>query len=602
MLKYRCTICNYIYEEKKEDEFKNLDESWTCPVCNAPKSMFIVFEDVEDEKSDDRELKTISEIIVEQLVEWDVKYVFGIPGTSSLGIVDAIRKNSKINYYQVRHEQTASFMCSAYGKLTGKIAVCLTIAGPGATNLATGLYDAKLDNSPVFALTGQVKKESIGPGSFQEIDQEAFFKPICDFNKTIISKEQSSKLVQLALKHALVKKSVSHLSIPNDLQKEFYKDYEIIKKEGMIPTDLISPNESIIDDAVSKINASKRPVIIAGFGALIDKKNVLNLAEKISAPIVTTFKGKNIADYDYPLYVGTHGGLGTSSATSLVNNSDLLIVIASSFSDMTNIPKKPTVQIDIDPMMIGKSYPVEVGLLGNTTEIVPKLLEKLEDDKKEDYLKEISNLKKEWEELIKKEYSVKIGNEHEINTPKNGKIKSKGLRPPYIIDILSKNIPSDAILSLDVGEHTWWFGRNFPMKSTQDLLISGYLATMGFGLPGALAGQITYPDRKVICITGDGGLSMVLGDFLTAVKYELPISVFVFNNHELGMIMQEQKVERYPKWQTELLNCDFAEFANNCGGLGIKVNSPQELEPAIKQALESELPVIVDIETDPTRF
>jgi len=230
MAKYRCTVCNYIYDEEKEGKrFTELPEDWRCPVCNAPESAFVLLTEKTKEKK--KEETTVSDILAEQMAEWGVKYVFGIPGTSSLGVVEAVRKNDKLKYIQVRHEQTAAFMASAYGKLTGNIAACLTVAGPGATNLATGLYDAKLDHSPVLALTGLVKRQLIGPGSFQEIDQHSFFEPICVFNKVLMSEDQTTTLITLAIKHALVERGVSHISIPNDVQKLPYNT-KIIPMEG----------------------------------------------------------------------------------------------------------------------------------------------------------------------------------------------------------------------------------------------------------------------------------------------------------------------------------------------------------------------------------
>jgi len=264
----------------------------------------------------------------------------------------------------------------------------------------------------------------------------------------------------------------------------------------------------------------------------------------------------------------------------------LLIVIGSSFSDMTQIPEKKMVQIDINPMMIAKNYSVEVGLWGNSAELLPQLADAVKEKRNEERLVEIVKLKREWIDLLMRETDPSL-------TP---------IRPQYIIRVLNDRISSDAIISLDIGDNGWWFGRNFWMKHTQKLVMSGYLASMGAGLPGAMAAQLAYPDKQVICITGDGGFSMVMGDFLTAVKYELPIKIFLFNNKQLGMIMQEQKVEQYPNWQTDLYNCDFAEYAQNCGGRGIKVRGPKELEGAIEKALLLATPVIVDIDTDPRRF
>lgn len=583
MAKYRCTVCNYVYDESKETKkFDELPDDWRCPVCNSPKSVFVLLEETTGKN---KESTTVSDILIQQMVAWGIKYVFGLPGTSSLGVVDAIRKNPGIKYIQVRHEQTAAFMASAYGKLTGNIAACLTIAGPGATNLATGLYDAKLDHSPVLALTGLVERQLIGPGSFQEIDQYSFFEPICVFNKILMSENQTTKLVTLAIKHSLIERGVSHISIPNDVQKLPYWA-KLLPLEGRIPNRAISSALYLIKKAAVLIENSKRPVIISGFGALEIGDKILELAKKITSPVVATFRGKGVIDGDHELYAGCHGGIGSTSASRLVQDADLLIVIGSSFSEMTQIPEKRTIQIDIDPMIIAKNYPVEVGLWGNCAEIVPVLTNLISEKKNSEYLAKMRALKKEWLELLEKEADS----------------SKKPLRPQYIIKVLNENMPIDAVISLDVGENGWWFGRNFWMKKTQKMIMSGYLASMGSGLPGALAAKLVYPEREAVCITGDGGFAMVMGDFLTAVKNDICIKIFIFNNKQLGMIMQEQKVEIYPNWQTDLYNCNFAEYAQNCGGIGIKVEDPEDLPAAVQRAFSTNRPVIVDIDTDPRRF
>jgi len=584
MKKLRCTVCNYIYDEENEGKkFSELPGNWTCPVCNAPKRAFILLSEKREERA--RKGRTVSDVLVEQMAEWGIKYVFGIPGTSSLGLVDALRKNTKLKYIQVRHEQTAAFMASAYGKLTGHIAACLTVAGPGATNLATGLYDAKLDHAPVLALTGLVKRQLIGPGSFQEIDQHSFFEPICVFNHILMSEDQTTSLTTLAIKHALIDRGVSHISVPNDIQK-LPCNASVMPMEGRIPNSNILQCEHLIRKAAFIVDKATRPVIISGFGSLGQGGKLLRFAEKITSPIVTTFRGKGVIDEDNELYVGSHGTIGSTAAARLVRQSDLLIVIGSSFSDMTQIPPMKMIQIDINPMMIAKNHPVEVGLWGNSSEILPKLTEAVEEKKNDDYHSEIVRLKKEWVSSLMQEADS----------------SQMPIRPQYIIKVLNDAIASDAIISLDVGENGWWFGRNFFMKHTQQMVMSGYLASMGTGLPGAMVAQLAYPDKQVVCITGDGGFSMVMGDFLTAVKYKLPVKVFLLNNKQLGMILQEQKVENYPNWQTELYNCDFAQYAQNCGGIGIVVRDPKELERAVGKALSLKKPVIVDIETDPRRF
>ncbi|HLD45067.1 MAG TPA: thiamine pyrophosphate-dependent enzyme, partial [bacterium] len=291
-------------------------------------------------------------------------------------------------------------------------------------------------------------------------------------------------------------------------------------------------------------------------------------------------------DENESLYVGCHGGVGSTAAGELMTKADLLIVIGSSFSDLSLIPQKRTIQIDINPLMIARRYPVEVGLLGNSAVLIPKLTDKVAQKQNMDYLAEVARLKQAWVEQLEKETSSTL----------------KPIRPQYIIKVLNQKIADNAVISLDVGENCWWFGRNFQMKKTQKMVMSGGLATMGFGLPGALAAALAYPERQIVCLTGDGGLTMVLGDFLTALKYNLPVKVFVMNNKRLGMIMQEQKVEGYESWQTDLFDYSFADFAEHSGGLGIKVTEPNELDAAVDKALKSDKPTIVDIDTDPRRF
>lgn len=583
MAKYRCKVCNYVYDEDKEKKkFSDLPGDWRCPVCGAPKSVFIP---LAERRVEETTGPTVSDVLVEQMAEWGVKYVFGIPGSSILGVVDAIRKNNKLTYIQVRHEQTAAFMASAYGKLTGNLAACLGVSGPGATNLATGLYDASLDHSPVLALTGLVARQFIGPGSFQEVDQYSFFEPICVFNKILMSEDQTTMLVTHAIKHALLDRGVSHIGIPNDVQKLPYET-TILPLEGRIPNLAFAQCDELVEKAASAIDRAERPVIIAGFGAMGHGDKLLELANKLSAPIVTTFKAKGVVDEGNELCVGCHGSIASTAAAELVRKSDLLIVIGSSFSELTRIPEKKTIQIDINPMMIAKKYPVEVGLVGNSAKLIPKLTEKVKGKRSEELLAEVRMLRREWFEMLEREADP----------------SKKPIRPQYIIKVLNEKIASDAIISLDVGENGWWFGRNFQIKRTQKMVMSGSLASMGFGLPGAMATALAYPNRQIVCITGDGGFSMVMSDFLTAIKYKMPVKVFLFNNKQLGMIMQEQKVEGYPNWQTDLYYCDFADYAQHCGGAGIKVKASKELQGAVEEALTLDKPVIVDIDTDPRRF
>jgi len=583
MARFRCTICNWIYDEAREGtSFSDLPAEWVCPVCGVSASAFVL---LAEEAEAHREGRTVSEVFVDQVVEWGVRFFFGVPGTSTLGVVDAIRKSNRATYIQVRHEQAAAFMASAYGKLTGHPAAVLGVSGPGATNLATGLYDASLDHSPVLALTGMVARQLIGPGSIQEIDQYSFFEPICVFNKILMSEDQTTMLATLAIKRALLDRGVSHIGIPNDVQK-LPCETGIFPFEGRMPNLAFGQEDKLVEKAASIIDQAKRPVIIAGFGAMGQGTKLLRLAYKISAPIVTTFRAKGVIDETEQLSVGSHGGMGSTAAAELVRKSDLLLVVGSSFSEMTRLPEKRTVQIDINMKSIAKTFPVEAGLLGNSAVLLPKITASVRERVNAEYLKEIETLKTDWMSQLNREADPTM----------------KPIRPPYIMKVLNSKIASDAIISLDVGENCWWFGRNFLMKRTQKMVMSGQLASMGFGLPGAMAGALAYPDRQIVCITGDGGFSMAMPDFMTALKYKMPVKVFVMNNKRLGMIMQEQKVEGYESWQTDLYDYDFSEYAKHAGGVGIKVTEPGELPTAVDQALSTNKAVIVDIDTDPRRF
>ena len=341
----------------------------------------------------------------------------------------------------------------------------------------------------------------------------------------------------------------------------------------------------MIKTAAVAINNAKEPVILGGWGSYPDGQRVLALAEKIKAPILTTFRAKGILPEDNPWVVGILGNVGSPHARNLVNEADLIITLGVGFSKFTNVPmEKSFVQVDIDPLKLGKNRQ-SIPLWGNCSLVLQKLTPLLHEHEERGIQKWLAAIKKEWD----------------LQRDKEADSSEVPLRPPFIMKVLTDVIPPDAVISLDVGENQWWFGRNFRMKQ-QRFAMSGYLASMGFGLPGAIAAKIAYPGRTVFCITGDGGFSMAMADFVTAVKYDLPIVVVVLNNHQLGMIQVEQMMEHYPNYATDLLNPDFARYAEVCGGIGIRVSRPAELKPALLTAMSHRLPVIVDVETDPKRF
>lgn len=590
LARWKCSVCSYIYDEDKGEpetntppgtEFEDLPPDWRCPICQVGKDAFelVTEEDVHAEAE-----TTVSDVIIDVLESWGIDCVFGMPGTSSLGLVDAIRRNARVRYVAVRHEENAAMAASAFNKFTGRMAACLTIAGPGATNLATGLYDAKEDHASVISINGQVRYQYAGPGGTQEIDQDAFFRPVCLYNNTIYDKTMTIKILTMALKHATLMKGVAQISVPNDIQKEPL-DADFCISEDCLANLNILPESGEIDKAAEIINGGKRPVIVAGWGAYESADLVLSLAEKIKAPLIITWRAKGIVPHDCEWLVGIHGNVGPPAAKKMVKEADVLICLGVGFSQMTNLPMHENiVQVDIDPLRIGK-YPVKAGLWGNCKLVIPELMARVEEKEDDAVLERIAEMKRRWLAKLESEADE----------------KAVPIRPPYIMKVLSEVIPEDAIISVDVGENGWWFGRNFLMKR-QKFAMSGYLGTMGFGFPGAIAAKLAYPDKQVFCITGDGGFSMAMSDFVTTVKEDLPMVVVVLNNKELGMIRVEQKMEDYPNFATDLLNPDYAKYAESCGGVGINVERPGELRNALKKGMDVNRPVIVDVDTDPKRF
>lgn len=526
---------------------------------------------------------TVADLMVRELEAWGITLYFGIPGASSLPLVDAVRKNGRARYVVVRHEETAAMAASAYNKFTGKIAVCLTIAGPGATNLATGLYDAKEDRASVLSLNGQVKAQYSGPGGVQEIDQDAFFRPITVFNNTVADRETAIKLLTRALRYAIIERGVAQLSVPGDIQEE-HLDAAFCERETCLADVTMAPTDEAVRAAAAAIDAAVHPVILAGIGAAGASDALLDLAKTLEAPIVTTFRAKGILPDDNEWMAGVHGPLGTAHARTLVKDTDLLIACGAGFSDFTGIPReKRVVQIDIDPLQLGK-HPFVAAVWGDCAIALPRIREQIRARGETGMRQWMADKKSEWTERLEREADPDA-------TP---------LRPPYIMKVLAETLPEDAIISLDVGENLWWFGRNFRMKRHR-FAMSGYLGSMGFGLPGAIAAKLAYPEKTIVCITGDGGFSMVMADFVTAVKYNLPMVVVILNNHELAMIREEQREAEYPPYGIDLLNPDFAAYADICGGVGIRVSRPQDLGNAVGRALQEERPVILDVETDPRR-
>ncbi len=580
MNKHRCTVCNFIYDDEHQPgPFAPQPDSYTCPVCGAPKSAF-VSEGIT--LSDDENAASVAEKLVDQLVAFGVKRVYGIPGDSNLPIVDAIRRHQDIDFIMVRHEETAAFMACAHGKMTDHIGVCMSIAGPGATNLITGLMDATNDRAPVLALLGQVAEVYLGSEAFQEIDQIELFKPFAQFGETVARTNQALKLMLMAVKYAYRRPGVSVLSLPTDVLVEKLPEpiYEPARRLVDNPT---QPAAAAIGQVAALINESKRVAILAGWGARHAADELLRLAEKINAVVATTSRAKGVIFESHPLSLGVLGSIGSKHAAKAIQSCDLLMVVGSGFRQANLVPagvKK--VQIDWDPTRVAKTFDIDAGLVGDA----PALLAELTDlvDTKEpdqDFTAQIG--------AFKKEHLAEIAADAiDMSSPVN---------PGLVIQTIKKHVTGDAVICVDVGDHTYWFYKKFICEG-QKTYLSANIASMGFSLPAALSAQLDFPDKQVVCVTGDGGFGMLMADFTTAVREKLAINVIVFNDGVLKNIKKEQNRDGYPEYGIEFENPNFAEFATASGGLGIRVDDPRKLDAAVKEAFESKLPSLVEVMVD----
>ena len=537
--------------------------------------------------------RTVSDAVAETLVAWELRQVFGMVGHSNLGLADALRRRceaGELHYYGVRHEGAAAFACSAYGKLTGRPAACLSIAGPGATNLLTGLWDANVDRAPVIALTGQVDTQVLGPGAFQEIDLSAAFGQVAQWSQPMLHSSRHAELVNLACKSAILNRGVSHLIFPDEVQT-LPGGAKTGGPAGRITPREIAPPAESLAAALAKLRAARRPAIIVGHGARFHMDAITALAETLRCPVLTTFKGKGLISDRHPLGCGVLGRSGTPIASWFMNESDLLLVLGASFSNHTGITsKKPVVQVDYDPMMLGKVHAVEVPVWGEIGVTVKLLREGLGGRQAVDQAPEIAARWKLWRG--EKQRRLREG-------------RGRGVDSASIFAALTRAAPEDAILCVDVGNNTYSFGRYFEC-SRQSVLMSGYLGSIGFGYPAALgAWAATQEDdprfrgRKVICISGDGGFGQYLGELTTAVQYGMDITHVLLNNGELGKISKEQRAGAWEVWQTALHNPDFSRYAELCGALGLRVHTPAELDSAYARALSHNGPALVEIITDP---
>jgi pyruvate dehydrogenase (quinone) len=538
--------------------------------------------------------RTTADVLIERLIDWGVTVVFGLPGDGINGIMEALRtRQDRISFLQVRHEEAAAFMACGYAKYTGRLGVCLATSGPGAIHLLNGLYDAKMDGAPVLALTGQTYHDLVGTRYQQEVDLLSLFKDVALYNQQVLGAGHVRALVDIACRTALSSRGVSHITCPVDIQEqELTEDERSQKKVEGHTSDIwrppvVVPCDADLRSAAQVLNAGKKTVILAGQGALGAGTALETIADLLAAPIVKPLLGKAVVPDDSPFTTGGIGLLGTAASESAMEQCDTLLMVGTSFPYMEFYPGHDGcrgVQIDRDPSRIGLRFPVEVGLCGSAPQTLELLIPHLERRSDRTFLESAQRQMQEWQ-------STMHTRAHREDTP---------LKPQVVASTLSDLLADNAVISTDSGTITTWAARHIQLKRGQLFSCSGNLATMAPGLPYTIAAQTAYPDRQCVAFVGDGGFTMLMGEFVTAVKYRLPIKVVVIKNDALGMIKWEQMVFLgNPEYGVSLQPIDFVRFAEACGGVGFRCEHPDEVRPALEAMLLADGPAICEAVVDP---
>ncbi len=539
--------------------------------------------------------RTASDVLIDTIRAWGVEVVFGLPGDGINGIMEALRKRQDvIKFIQVRHEESAAFMACAYAKHTGRLGCCLATSGPGGIHLLNGLYDAKLDGQPVLAITGMQFHDLAHTHSQQDVELDKLFTDVCVYNARCMGAEHVENIAELACRTALAYRGVSHLCIPVDFQEA-----EVANGNGRSPRNVSGhvsevsahsariPCEEDLRRAADILNAGKRIVILAGRGALHAGEVLERMAERLAAPVVKALLGKAALPDSSPYTTGPIGLLGTKPSQEAMEECDTLLIAGSSFPYIEFMPKPGQargVQIDSDPIRIGLRYPVEAGLAGDCRRTLEALLPLLRGNENGSFLSKMQAGMRDWNKAMEREASV----------------MTKPMKPQLVVAELGKRLPDNAIVNCDSGTIATWWARHVPVKRGQLHTLSGNLATMACGLPYTIASQVAYPDRLCVGIVGDGGFSMLMAEFVTAVRYKLPIKILIIKNNSLGQIKWEQMVFLgNPEYECDLTPINFASIAQACGGVGLSIEEPGECGEILDRALNTPGPVLVEALVDP---
>jgi pyruvate dehydrogenase (quinone)/pyruvate oxidase len=538
--------------------------------------------------------KTAADVLVETMIDWGIEVVFGIPGDGINGIVESMRtRQDKIKFVQVRHEEVGAFACVGYAKFTGKMAACIATSGPGGVHLLNGLYDAKLDGAPVLAITGDTYHDLIGTHYQQDLDLNVLFKQVAVYSERVMGPAHVENVAALACRLALANRGVAHLNFPVDLQEQEMGEDERTKKNYPHHTsDLMAlgkgmPLDADVRRAADLLNAGSKVVILAGAGALDARDELIQVAEVLGAPIVKALLGKACVPDDSPYTTGGAGLLGTRPSEEALQGCDTMLMVGTSFPYTDHMPKPGearAVQIDLDPGRIGLRFPVEVGLVGDSKVALQALLPLLKRNGDRAFLQRAQEGMKDWWKLLEDRAT-------RDQTP---------MKPQAVTHYLSPLLADDAIVVTDSGTNTAWTARHVRIRGRQMFSCSGTLATMACALGYAIGAQVAHPNRQVVAVIGDGGFSMLMADFVTLVKYHLPVKVIIIKNNVLGQIKWEQMVFLgNPEYGVELQPIDFVKVAEACGAPGFHAESPREVQGTLQAFLATPGPALLEAVVDP---
>jgi len=538
--------------------------------------------------------KTTADVLFERLIDWGVDVIFGLPGDGINGFIEALRTHQdRIRFVQVRHEEGAAFAACGYAKFSGRLGVCIATSGPGAIHLLNGLYDAKMDGAPVLAITGQTYHDLMGMHYQQEVNLLNLFADVTVFNQQVNGPLHARSLVDAACRAALGSRGVAHINCCNDWQEKSTSDGAPSQMDVKGHTSkawtppIVIPQVESLKRAAELLNGGTKTVILAGQGAMGAGEELERIADTLAAPIVKALLGKAVVPDDSPYTTGGIGLLGTLPSEKAMEECDTLLIAGSSFPYMQYLPEPDqakAVQIDRDPTRLGLRYPIDVGLTGDAKATLQALLPLLQRRQDRSFLETAQGRMKEWWELMR-------NREQRDDVP---------LKPQVVAKHVNDLLADDAIITTDSGTITTWAARHLKIRRGMKFSCSGNLATMAPGLPYANGAQIAYPDRQVVAFVGDGGFTMLMMEFVTAVKHNLPIKVIIIKNNTLGQIKWEQMVFLgNPEYGVELQPIDFVQFARACGGVGFRCEQPDELRPALEAAFASKKPALVEAVVDP---